>query len=150
MAKNVFETITTKIDKDGGEVLDIERVVKRKVDRDKFAMMYLKDISSILELDTKAEYKTLISLVYRASYNTNEVRVMLDVKKEISAETKISIDSVEKAIITLGRKGILIRKTHEGKDIRGVYILNPNFFFKGEEMERAKVITMVLQYVITD
>lgn len=150
MGKNLFEEVTRSIDKDSGETVNIQHTIKKKVDRDKFAMVYLKDIGSILKLETKAEYKTLISLVYRASYNTNEVRAMLDVKQEISKECEISIDSVEKAIITLAKKNILVKKVSNGKPIRGVYILNPNYFFKGEDLERAKVVQIVLEYIIRD
>lgn len=150
MGKNLFEEVKRTIDKDSGETVDIQYTFKKKVDRDKFAMMYLKDISGILKLETKAEYKTLISLVHRSSYNTNEVRTMIDVKQEIAKEGEISIDSVEKAIISLAKKNILIRKMSENKPVRGVYILNPSYFFKGEDLERAKVIQVVLEYVIRD
>ena len=150
MAKNYYEDVTRTIDKDTGEVVEIQQRVKRRVERDKFAMIYLKDISSILDLGTKGEYKVLLALLPRSNYNTNEVRIMKDVKTDIAKETNLSLNSVNKAVKNLNSKEIIIRKKHEGEEIRGVYILNPTYFFKGEDMERAKVFKMVLEYEITD
>jgi len=149
MQKNYYEEVVRTIDKDTGEVVEIQQTVKRKVEKDKFAMMYLKDISGILELNTKGEYKVMLSLVQRSHYNTNEVRIMKDVKLEIAEEVGLSYDSVRKSIINLTRKKIIVRKRDlQNNEVRGVYILNPNYFFKGEDVERSKIIKLVLEYEI--
>ena len=147
VVKTVFEEVTRTIDKNSGEVFDIQHKTIKKLERDKFAMVYLKDISGIIGLNSKGEFKTLLALVARIAYDTNEVRIMLDVKEQIAKETELSLNSIDKAVVNLTAKKILLRKMSSlGKEMRGVYILNPKYFFKGEDLERAKIIQIVLQY----
>lgn len=148
--KVIYEEITTNVDINSGQVIDIQHKVTKKLERDKFAMIYLKDISGIIGLNSKGEFRTLLALVARAAYNTNEIRVALDVKTDIAKETELSINSVDKAVVSLTTKKVLLRKKLNGKELRGVYILNPKYFFKGEDIERAKIIQIVFQYELTD
>lgn len=147
--KNYFESVETTIDEEGN-VKELKKTVRRKVERDKFAMMYLKDISKLFEISTKGEYRVLIALVKRSSYNTNEVRVAKDVKEEIAEETGLAYSTVHQSVAKLSKSEIIIRKKKDGKEVRGVYILSPKYFFKGEEMERARVVKLVMEYSIED
>lgn len=147
MSQNYYQESERIISEDG-EQLSLTIKTRKKVHKDKFAMMYLEDLSGILDLNTKGEYKVLISLVQRAGYNTNEVRIHKDVKTEISEEIGLKFSSVNRAVVSLTKKGLIIRKIFQGKAIRGIYILNPKYFFKGSDIERFNVLQTVIEYQI--
>lgn len=149
MTKHYYEESERVITEDG-EVKSITIKTRKRVQKDKFVMMYLEDLSGVLDLNTKGDYKVLLSLVSRAGYNTNEVRIQKDVKTEIAEETGLAYSSVNKAVVSLTRKKLIIRKVFQGKTIRGIYTLNPKYFFKGSDIERNNVLQAVIEYELID
>ena len=77
-------------------------------------------------------------------YNTNEVILIKSKKEEIAKKTGLSYNSVHNTISRLCKKGILLRRA------QSLYILNPKFAFKGEEVQRAKKLKLVLEYQLQD
>lgn len=59
--------------------------------------------------------------------------------KELSSLKPLSIDSIRKAISHLTKTGLLIQR------VRGVYIVNPKYFFRGKESERIDAIKMTFR-----
>jgi hypothetical protein len=141
--KNYYEHITEVVNEDG-EMEMLSRVVKRKVSRDKFIMLYLKDIRGILGLSSKAEFKVLLAICEISGYNTNEVILIKPIKEKIATITDLSYGGVSNAISNLRKKDILIRSASS------TYVLNPKYFFKGEDRERANVIRLTYEYQIND
>jgi hypothetical protein len=144
MSKNYYEQVESIIDHETGEVTEVKKTVKRRVARDKFIMLYLKDISSIIGLATKSEFKVLMSICNMAKYNSNEVILIKPKKEQIAEETGLNYDNVKNTISRLHKKEILIRTASS------TYLLNPKYFFKGEETERAKALKLVFEYTLTD
>lgn len=140
LTKNYYEQITEQIDKETGEVEIIERTVKRKVSKDKFIMLFLKDIRGIIDLSSKAEFKVLLAICEIVKYNSNEVILIKPVKEKIAEMSSVSYGSVQNAISKLRAKDILIRSASS------TYILNPKYFFKGEDREKANVIKLTFEY----
>jgi hypothetical protein len=141
--KNYYEQITEVVNEDG-EIEMLSRVVKRKVSRDKFIMLYLKDIRGILGLSSKAEFKVLLSICEMVGYNTNEIILIKPIKEKIAAATDLSYGGVSNAISNLRKKDVLIRSASS------TYVLNPKYFFKGEDRERANVVKLTYEYQIND
>lgn len=128
--------------------MEVKKLIKKRIERNEFAMLYLKDLSQLLDISTKGEYKVLLAIVERANYNENSIRIGKDIKEEIAIETGLSFPTVDKSVTKLYKMGILLRKKHAGKEVRGAYLINPKYFFKGEELERAKLFKLILEYEI--
>ncbi|NQZ79187.1 MAG: replication/maintenance protein RepL [Ekhidna sp.] len=147
MSNHYFQESERIITNDG-EQLSLTIKTRKRVQKDKFVMMYLEDLSGVLKLNTKGDYKVLLALVSRAGYNTNEVRIQKDVKIEIAEETNLAYNSVNRAVVSLTQKNLIIRKVFQGKAIRGIYTLNPKYFFKGSDIERHNVLQTIFEYEI--
>ena len=65
---------------------------------------------------------------------------------EIEKQTNLNTQSVRNIIVGLKKKELII----SDKDCRGVYYLNPKYFFKGNSNERLKCYTRTIEYQITD
>lgn len=143
-AKNYYEEVVQTIDTETGEVEVVERKVKRKVSREKFIMMFLSDIQGIIGLTSKSEFQVLLAITELVSFNTNEVILIKPVKMIIAEKTKLKYDSVKNTISRLHKKEILIRKASS------TYVLNPKYFFKGEDTARSSVLKWTIEYVIND
>lgn len=142
ITKNYYEEVTQTLDKETGELESVQRTVKRKVARDQFVMFFFKDIQGLIDLSSKAEFKVLLSICEMVGYNTNEVILIKSKKEEMAKKTGLSYNSVHNTISRLCKKGILLRQA------QSLYILNPKFAFKGEEIQRAKCLKLVLEYQI--
>lgn len=148
MGKNYYEETNTTITNDG-EVIEVNRKVKKKIDRDKFIMLYLKDMSSVIDLNSKGEFKVLLSIAKISGYNDNEIRLGKDVKMKIAQDTGLAYNYVHNTINRLSKKHMIMKKKAiDGSNVRGVYILNPKYFFKGDDISRASLLRMVLEYHI--
>jgi len=140
VTKNYYEEVTQTIDKETGELETVRRTVKRKVSRDQFVMFFFRDIQGLIDLSSRAEFKVLLSICEMVGYNTNEVILIKSKKEEIVKKTGLSYSSVHNTISRLCKKKVLLRQA------QALYILNPKFAFKGEEIHRAKKLQLVLEY----
>ena len=138
--KTYYEEIIQTVDKETGEIEVIEKKARRKVSRDKFIMMFLEDIQGVINLTSRAEFKVLIVICELVNYNTNEVILIKRIKEDIAKKISMSPASVANTIVRLAKKKILIKTSSS------LYVLNPKYFFKGEEIERGKVLKLVLEY----
>ena len=144
ITKNYYEEVTQTIDKETGELESVQRIVKRKVSRDQFVMFFFKDIQGLIDLSSRAEFKVLFAVCEMVGYNTNEVILIKSKKEEIAKKTGLSYSSVHNTISRLCKKEVLLRQA------QALYILNPKFAFKGEEVHRAKRLKLVLEYQLDD
>lgn len=140
MSKKIYESIDRTFDKDTGEIVHIRSRTTRKTSTEQFIKVYLKDISGYLGLDSITHYKVLAEIWRKADYETNQIILIKSIKEEIAKQINLVIQTVNNAIIQLHKKGLLIRKN------KSTYILNPNIFFKGDEIQRANVIQKVFDY----
>lgn len=135
----IVETHTT-IDYESGEITHEDRLIQRRVSADRFIMVYLDDMASILGLSKGAEYKVLMWLWERSEFDTNKIVVVKAVKKEMEQELGIAYRTIVNSITSLTRKNLLLNPD------RSVYYLNPKFFFKGSDIARRKQIRVLLEY----
>lgn len=144
ITKNYYEEVTQTIDKETGELESVQRIVKRKVSRDQFVMFFFKDIQGLIDLSSRSEFKVLFAVCEMVGYNTNEVILIKSKKEEIAEKTGLTYNSVHNTISRLCKKKVLLRQA------QALYILNPKFAFKGEEVHRAKRLKLVLEYQLDD
>lgn len=88
-------------------------------------LLYLKDLPAGLNT-------ILLSLLKRMNYQ-NEVILNAGIKRIMSEEIKLSLSSINNAISKFVTAGILIRIE------KGVYLLNPHLFGKGEWANISKI-----------
>lgn len=71
-------------------------------------------------------------------YNGLLLKVIID-------KTKLSESSIKHAFMSLCKKEMLIK----GKE-RGIYYLNPKYFFKGKISDRMKALEVTIKYLISE
>lgn len=134
----------TLVDKNG--VIEGDKIIVKKVSADKFIRVYLEDIAGLIRL-SDGEIKMLQAIWEISEYNTNKVVLSSAVKKDIEEKMlalgkAIKIRSMNNIISKLSKRGILIPVP----DRTAMFILNPKYFWKGEELERGNVFKLTLQY----
>lgn len=140
-----------KVDPVTQEILEIDQTFIRNVSYDKFIQVYLEDITGILKISSKGELQVLgelwkISQVTEEEDIGNKIVVEGDMLDKISTKLGTSVPTVRNLISRLKFKGLLIPH----KKRRGIYYLNPQYFFKGELKDRIKKVKLSLEYQITE
>jgi hypothetical protein len=90
---------------------------------DEYIKIYIKAVGLLHNLPNSAD-KIVFELIKYVNYD-NEIIINKTMKKNIANRLAISLSRVNMYISDLSKKNILIRKA------RGVYILNPHLFGKG-------------------
>jgi len=124
---------TTKMDQ-SGEITHQETtniINKKSANQKDFVYAFTKSIGYLSQL-TKSEINTLFGL-FKYTTMQNKIYTNKSMKTEISEEMNLNYQTVENSITNLAKKGIL------GRLERGVYVLNPTFFGKGDFNELKKI-----------
>jgi len=113
-----------KIDYDTGEIKEenTTRIIKIPKE-DNYIKVYIKTIGLLHNLPNSAD-KILFELLKYVNYD-NEIIINKSVKENIAKRLELSLSRINMYISNLHKKKFLIRKN------RGVYILNPFVFGKG-------------------
>lgn len=137
------KTVYTDIKKDytTGEIIESRKIVKQVATREAFILMYVQDIAKLHTL-SHAAYRLLVTLATYVEYNTNEFYLNMKRKEEIVNMTGLKFNTISQCLTRLVKKNLLIRVSNS------TYQMNPNLFFKGEDMERAKYLEMTIRYEI--
>lgn len=123
----------------------------KQMKSDEFIQVYLTDMSGMMNITSKGELKVLLHFWKYSTYvKDNQIGNMVTINSrimtEIANEMDVNIQSVRNIIVGLKKKELII----SDKDCRGVYYLNPKYFFKGNSNERLKCYTRTIEYQITD
>ena len=123
----------------------------KDVKGDDFIQVYLTDMSGMMNITSKGELRVLLHFWKYSTYvNDNQIGNMVTINSrimtEISKEMDVNIQSVRNIIVGLKKKELII----SDKDCRGVYYLNPKYFFKGTSGDRLKCYTRTINYNIID
>jgi hypothetical protein len=89
-----------------------------------YVKLYLSDIELLNNLPKWTD-RILHELLRMMNYK-NQIVLNSSIKKEIAAEFKIHIKTIDNALVMLVKQGVLIRKD------KGLYLGNPLLFGKGE------------------
>lgn len=131
-------------------VVEGDKLIMKSVPADRFIRIYLEDIGGLLKL-TDGEIKVLQCIWQICEFNTGRVVLVSSVKKDIEEILKangneIKIRSISNIISSLTKKEILIPVPER----TATYLLNPRYFWKGEEIERGNVFRLILEYKLQE
>jgi len=141
-------TESSYIDNDTGELKRKEDVKMHRFESEpEYVKMYVDDILKLNDLPTSSN-NVVRSILKRMNYD-NQVVLVRAIKDQIADECKISNNTVEKRIIDLKKKNVLIPYDKEKNRRSSVYIVNPNYFAKGK-WENIKKIRVQITYSETE
>ena len=138
----------TVIDGETGEILSASVETVRRLSSDEFVQIYLEDMKSLMQLSTKGEIQILIWLwkasMFIEAENSigNKVIINKQLYSLISENTGLTEGAIRNTVSVLVKKDLLIKDAK----FRGIYYLNPKFFFKGKLTDRIKSFKLVLEY----
>lgn len=139
---NFFSKESTHIiDREDGEILRSEIITRKRVTADKFVQLYLDDFGALMGIEGEGEYRLILWCAKNMNYETNEVIIVNALKKRIAAECNLSSYTINNAVSALVSKNLLLRKE------TSIYMLNPNYFFKGKIEDRVALIRTVEYYI---
>ena len=121
MGKVVYEKEVR--DLQSGEVVQTEREIQLPKEPD-FVKLYLDDLVMLKDIPQWVS-GVLYSLLKQMNYQ-NEIVLNSTIKKRIAADLGIVTKTIDNALVTFVKKGILSRQD------TGVYQANPYLFGKGE------------------
>lgn len=128
----------TDIRNEDGEVISHSRTETSQFESEPpYVKVYLQDIARLNGLNP-SEQKLVNELVFNMGYN-NIVPSYKPVKEMIASKIGVSYNTVNEAIKSLYKKGVLIRKA------RGMYIMDPALFGRGSWKD-IKNIRMTIDY----
>jgi len=124
---------------ESGELTAVRREIVKKVQKEKFGIVYLETVLQLLGIKSATHLRVMISLWSISEMDTNRIILVKSIKQELAEKTGYKIGTIQNSISFLSRKKILIHKD------TSVYILNPKYFFRGNEMARAKTVELLLK-----
>jgi hypothetical protein len=124
---------TTIIDTSTGEVLTTHKEFSIKVKQDEFVMLYIKSIACLFEIPQGKELYTFILLSTMAEYNSGEVNISSAKRKKVCEQLKITTTQFSNHLKTLNKLGLIT-------GTKGLYYINPEIFWKGENSVRTEYL----------
>lgn len=136
------KTLYTKqnVDYETGELKSTEWLRTKKVNTEQFIRAYIQDIG-LLAKCSKAEMTTVLCCFKYIDWNTNEIVLNNQRRKDICECGDISFNTVNCAISRLQKKNIFVKD-------KGRLFLNPTLFFFGDDLSRLKMFSLTLKYEI--
>lgn len=110
---------------ENGVVKNTDRVYRFKSEEPNYIKLYLEDISYFYEIP-KSSSDLVYELFNYVTYNTHEIIINMSIKKKIALILKTSVSTIDNNLTKLVKKGIISRVD------KGVFILNPYLFGKGD------------------
>lgn len=139
-----------KID-ENGQLIEGKIETIKKVNAEQFTQVYLQNNDDFYCL-SKAESNVLGVCWYMSQYYGEDSQIPGNIVqynglllKVIIDKTKLSESSIKHAFMSLCKKEMLIK----GKE-RGIYYLNPKYFFKGKISDRMKALEVTIKYLISE
>lgn len=132
----------TQEDFQTGETISRTFLKKECKNTEAFIRAYIEDIGLLARCSGAEQSVVLCSLKY-VDYNTNELIINNQRRKEICACGVLKLNTVNTSISRLYKKNIFIK--HEDKTY-----LNPCLFFFGSDIARSKLFELKIQYQIND
>lgn len=139
MGKNIFEKVETTLTENGDVISSTSTSIRSMPSEPPFIKIYLDDICKINNLAKKAS-TLLYALFQYTGYNTNQILLPAGLKHELMQEMGYkSMQSLNNEISKLIKAEMLIKKS------TGVFVLNPEFFGRGE-WQSIKALRMTIVY----
>lgn len=143
MAKEKAIYREKRVDHATGEVTETKWVTRQVADKEQFVILYIKHIGLINKLP-HSELKFLLCCAGVIEWNTNDLVLGPKVIKQLCECTGLTENTIRNAVYKLLKKNILQKKQSNW------YVLNPDIFFYGRDMERTKMFELTYQWEIKD
>jgi hypothetical protein len=138
LKKTTYESIESVTDLNTGEITVIKSHTQSVLEKEPdYVKLYVADIMKLNNLPRNSG-AVMNCLLRSMSYN-NIIPAYAPIKRVICKELNIGMDSLNKAIDSLFKAGMLIRIE------RGVYMADPNLFGKGE-WKNIKNLRLIIDY----
>lgn len=143
MKQIVHENSKTVVDTYTGELIQetTSKVFTVKKEVEPFFLTYSRFMSILYNLNSLAAVKILWKFLEIAKYNTGEVFITPQIKKNIIESLNISLSIYNKSIVTLKEVEIISGE-------RGLYVINPKIHWKGDFKTREKIIQSGIKVTI--
>lgn len=131
-----------------GELISAEQTIVKKVNAEEFCQIYLRDSEDFSTL-TGSEYRVLVQCWLFSTYYKDEKTDMPGnmityngvFKDQVMNRTGLKEGTIKNSLSSLVKKEMLIKDKN-----KGVYYLNPKYFFKGKLGDRTKLVKRVIEY----
>lgn len=134
MAKKIFNSITTSVNKTTGDIVEDEKsVTVTTASGDKFFMTFIENMSSFYNISCVTDVKVLAKMCELVEYNTYSIILSPKRRKAIIDDLGINTQTMSNSLNRL--KGITLISGDNGE-----YEINPNIFWKGSTKEREKLL----------
>jgi DNA-binding MarR family transcriptional regulator len=133
MAKRLRH-VEEKHDVQTGELLTISKTFSVKAAKsEEFFFTFLSALNAMSDLSSASDIKILAIFCSIAEYNTGKVVLSKDKRSEIAKKLKVTLQAITNSISRLKKAGLICGN-------RGVYEINPQYFWKGTTNEREKLL----------
>lgn len=122
--KIIRETTENIVNHETGEVTETKSIKEKNISREPdYIKLYIADLIKLNDLP-KSTSNILYSLLRNMTYD-NEIIIIASLKRKISKELNISVETINKAVQKLNKNGIITRIDS------GLYSVNPYLFGRG-------------------
>lgn len=139
---NKGKVVTNFVDVESGEILDSSVEVKKEIivldNKEEFFMTYLSILGVVDKLD-KVSQKVLLYCNMNSSYNENVIHLTKYTIGRMEEEIGLKSQTIKNSISKLKKKEFLFPLGG------GAYLINPKYYWKGNNDERIKCYKFVLE-----
>lgn len=141
-----YEYVEIKYDQEGNVISEEKKFFKKVNVRD-FIQVYLDDMSGLLGIKSLAEQQVLawfwkFSQYPNDEFDCNYVSLSSLLFEKLQESTGLKPQSIRNTISALSKKRILIKDSKR----RGIYYLNPQFFWKGKLSDNTRNMRLNINY----
>lgn len=144
----MLEIQKINLDAETQEIISAEVKTVRNVKAERFIQCYLQDNIEFYRL-SKAELNILAVCWEKSTYCDddnigNKITYNKDLSTTIIEKTGLKEGTIKNTMSSLVKKEMILKSTK----FKGIYFLNPKYFFKGQISSRLKLIKKYTEYEI--
>jgi len=136
-------TILTQetVDLQTGEIFTKTVFTKNVETKEQFIRTYTEDVLHLCRC-SGAETRIVLALLPYVEYNTNQFFLTKSRKEDIGVITNTTMNTINSSISRLMKKNVVIKLSSN------TFMLNPKLFFYGTDVERNKIFSLAISYVL--
>lgn len=140
--RKLFQSVTNTVDTETGAVVERTEHFVKEVKREDFIKFYASHTGVLLELKDH-ELRLMLALLEHMKYN-NAIFMTKETKAVIGKALGRSPQRISDTLTQLVKKEALYRMSN------GHYTMNPDLFFKGDDMNRIALFKRIMEITVKD